>query len=87
MSKISEFTPISEDIQRVVDEKFINQLRAHGPQDQFSAKEPSDQPDTLIKGFFSLSILPQVILIQTTLFENSLKYLPNRAHPLDLVQE
>ena len=52
-SNINEIALISEEIQPVVDEHLINQLKALGLYDQFLAKQPSDDPDIHITGFFS----------------------------------
>ena len=87
LSNISEVAPFSEELQPAVDEQFITQLKAHGLYDQFIAKQPSDDPDIHITGFFSLSSTPQVNLIETNDFEDILNDLPNRTQPLDLVQE
>ena len=87
LSNISEIAPFSEEPQPAVDEQFITQLRAHGLYDQFIAKQHGDNPDTQITGFFSLSSIPQVHLIETNDFEDILNDLPNRTQPLDLVQE
>ena len=87
LSNISEIALFSEEIQPVVDEHLINQLKALGLYHQFLAKQPSDDPDIHITGFFSLSSIPQVNLIETNDFEDILEVLPNRTQPLDLVQE
>ena len=87
LSNISEFAPFSEELQPAADEQFITQLKAHGLYDQFIAKQPSDDPGSHITGFFSLSSIPQVNLIETNDFEDILNDLPNRTQPLDLVQE
>ena len=42
LSNISEIAPFSEEIQPVVDEHLITQLKALGLYDQFLAKQPSD---------------------------------------------
>ena len=86
LSNISEITSFSEEIQPVVDEQFINQLITCGLYDVFS-KKPSDEVDNNIMGFFSLSSILRVNLIQTNNFENILNDLPNRTEPLNLVQE
>ena len=62
-------------------------MKAHGLYDQFYVKQPSDDRDLHITGFFSLSSVPQVNLIETNNFEDFLNEVPNRAQPLDLVQE
>ena len=87
LSNISEVAPFSEELQPAADEQFITQLKAHGLYDQFMAKQPSDDPDIHITGFFSVSPIPQVILTETNDFEDILNDLPNRTQPLDLVQE
>ena len=65
LSNISEIEPFCEELQPAVDEQFITQLKAHGLYDQFIAKQPSDDPDIHITGFFSFSSIPQVNLIET----------------------
>ena len=87
LSNIGEIAPFSEELQPAVDEQFITQLKAHGLYDQFIAKQPSDDPDIHMTGFFSLSSTPQVNLIETNDFRDILNDLPNRTQPLDLVQE
>ena len=62
LSIISEIEPVSEAIQSVVDEQFINQLKADGLHDQFSAKQPIYDPDGNITGFFFLLSITQVNL-------------------------
>ena len=90
-SNISEIAPFSEELQLAIDEQFITQLKTHfylyDLYDQFIAKQPSDNPDIHITGFFSFSSIPQVNLIKTNDFEDILNDLPNRTQPLDLVQE
>ena len=86
-SNISEITPFSEDILPVVDEQFINQLKSHGLCDQFLAKQLSDDPDIHITHLFSISLIPQVSLVETNDFEGILNDIPNRTQPLDLVRE
>ena len=86
-SNISEVAPFSEELQPAVDEQFITQLKAHGLYDQLIAKQPSDDPDIHITCFFSLSSIPQVNLIETNDFEDTLNDLPNRTQPLHLVHE
>ena len=83
----SEFTPFSEDIQPVVDEHFINQLKAHSLYDNFSAKLPNDDPDIHKTGLLFVSLVPQLNLIEDTDFEDILNDLPNLTQPLDLVRE
>ena len=87
MSNISEIEPFSEEIHPVVDEHLINQLKALGFYDQFLAKQPSDNPDFHLTGFYNFSSFPQVDLIETNDFEDILNDLPNRTQSLDLVQE
>ena len=87
LSNINEVAPFSEELQPAVDKQFISQFKAHSLYDQFIAKQPSDDPDIHITGFFSLSSIPQVNLIETNDFEDILNDLPNRTQPLDLVQE
>ena len=87
LSNISEIAPLSEELQPAVDEQFITQLKAHGLYDQFIAKQHGDDPDIHITGFFSLSSIPQVNLIETNDFEDILNDLPNRTQPLDLLQK
>ena len=77
LSIISEIAPFSEELQLAVDEQFITQLTAHGLYDQFMTKQPSDDPDIHITGFFSLSSIPQANLIENNDFENILSDLPN----------
>ena len=86
LPNISEIAPFSEELQPAVDEQFITQLKAHGLYDQFLAKQPSDDLDIHIAGFFSLSSFPQVNLTETNDFEDILNDLPNRTHPLHLIQ-
>ena len=86
LSRISENAPFFEDIQPVADEQFVNQLEAQGLYDQFSVKEPCDDPDVFLTGFFSLSSIRQVNLIQATDFEDVCNNLPNSTQPLVLVQ-
>ena len=87
LSNISEIEPFSEEIHPVVDEHLMNQLKALGLYDQFLAKQPSDDRDTHTRGFFFLSLIPQVSLIEANNFQDILNDLPNRTQPLDLVQE
>ena len=87
LSNVSEVATFSEELQPAVDEQFIIQLKAHGLYEQFIAKQHGDDPDIHITGFFSLSSIPQVYLIETNDFEDILNDLPNRTQPLDLVQE
>ena len=51
------------------------------------AKQPSDDPDFHLTGFYTFSSSPQVNLIETNDFEDILNDLANRTQPLDLVQE
>ena len=53
LSIIGEIALFSGEIQPVVDEHLINQLKALGLYDQFLAKQPSDDPDIHQTGFFS----------------------------------
>ena len=53
LSHIRDVSPFSEELQPTIDEQFITQLKAHGLYDQFIAKQPSDDPDIHITGFFS----------------------------------
>ena len=87
LSTFSEIALFFKEIQPVVDEHLINQLKALGLYDQCLAKQPSDEPDIHITGFFSLPPIPLVNLIETNDFEDILNDLPNRTQPLDLVQE
>ena len=87
LSNINEIARFSEEPQPAVDEQFITQLKAHGLYDHIIAKEPSDDPEIHITGFFSLSSIPQVNLIETNDFQDTLNDSPSRAEPLDLVQE
>ena len=87
LSNISEVAPFSEELQPAVDEQFIIQLKAHGFYEQFITKQHGDDPDIHITGFFSLSSIPQVNLIETNDFEDILNDLLNRTQPFDLVQE
>ena len=87
LSNISEVTPFSQELQSAIDEQFITQLKAHSLYDQFIAKQPSDDTDIHITGFFFFSPLLQVNLIETNDFEDILNDLPNRTQPVDLVQE
>ena len=52
LSNISEIAPISEELKPAVDEQFITQLKAHGLNDQFLAKAPSDKSGIHITGIF-----------------------------------
>ena len=87
LSNNCEIESFSEEIHPVVDEHLIKQLKALGFYDQFLAKQPSDDPDIHITGFYTFSAIPQVNLIETIDFEYILNNLPNRTQPLDLVQE
>ena len=87
LSNITEVAPFSEELQPAAEEQFITQLKAHGLYEQFIAKQHGDDPDFHIRGFFSLSSIPQVNLIETNDFEDILNDLRNRTQPLDLVQE
>ena len=87
LSNISETAPFSEELQPVVDEQFISQLKAHGLYEQFLARQPSDESDIHLTDFFFLSSIPQVNLIKINDFEDVLNDLPSRTQPLDLVQE
>ena len=87
LSNISEIAPFAEELQPVVDEQFITQLKERGLYDQFIAKQPIDDPDFHITGFFSLSSIPQVNLIETNDFAEILNDISNRTQPLDLVQQ
>ena len=51
---INEITPFSEEIQPVVDDQFISQLKISSLYNQFSAKQPSDKSDVKITRLFSL---------------------------------
>ena len=51
------------------------------------AKQPSDDPDINIAGFFSPSSIPQVNMIKTNDFEDILNDLPNRSQPLHFFHE
>ena len=77
----------SEEIQPVVDEHLITQLKALGLYDKFLAKQPSDDPDNNITLFYTISSIRQVNLIETNDFEDILNDLPNRTEPLNLVHE
>ena len=85
-SSISEITPFSEEVHPVVDH-LINQLKVLGLYNQFLAKQPSDDPDINIRGFYTFSSIAQVSLIETNAFEDILNDLPNRTERLDLVHE
>ena len=87
LSTINEIETFSEEIHLVVDEHLINQLKALGLNDQFLAKQPSDDPDIHLTGFNTFSSIPQVNLIETNNFEDILNDSPNRTQPLELVQE
>ena len=87
LSNISEITLLSEDIQHVFDEQFINQLKSHGLYDRFPLKQPSNVTDVHITVLFSLSSIPQVVLIQTNDCEDILNKLRNSTQPLHLVHE
>ena len=87
LSNIREVAPFPEELQPAVDEQFIIQLKAHGLYEQFIAKQHGDDPDIRTTGFFSLSLIPQVNVIETNNFEDFLNDLPNQTQPLDLVQE
>ena len=79
-------TQFSADLPNVVHEHFIKQLRAHGIFDQFLAKAP-DEPHNPVTGFFSLTEVSQVNLIQNDDFKDVLNDLPNRFQTIDLKQE
>ena len=68
LSNISEIAPFSEELQPAVDEQFITQLKASGLFDQFLAKQPSDDSYIHIMGFFSLSSILQISVIETNHF-------------------
>ena len=87
LSNIKEIARFSEEPQPAVDEQFITQLKAHGLYDQFIAKQPGDDQEIHITGFFSLSSIPHVNLIETNDFKDTLNDSPSRAEPLDLFQE
>ena len=87
LSTINEIARLSGELQPAVDEQFITQLKAQGLYDQFIAKQPSDNPDIHITGFFFPSSISQVNLIKTNDFEDILNYLPNRSQPLDFFHE
>ena len=63
LTNISAITLFSEEVQPVVDDQLINQLKVQGLHDQFLAKQPSDDSDVIITGFFSL-LIPLVNLIE-----------------------
>ena len=87
LSSSSEIEPFSEEIHPVVDEHLINQLKALGLYDQVLAKQPTDDPDVRLTGFYTFSSILQVNLIETNDFEDILNVLLNRTQPLDLIQE
>ena len=87
LANISEIAPLFEEIQPVADEHLITQLKALGLYDQFLAKQPNDNPDINITGFYTFSAIPQVNLLEKIDFEDILNNLPNRTEPLDLVHE
>ena len=69
---------------KVVDDQFVNQLKAHGVYDQFLAKTPADEPHIPITGFFfSLTQVLPVNLIDAKDFEDVLNDLANRSQLLD----
>ena len=87
LSNISEIAPFPEELHPVVDEHLINQLKALGLYDQFLAKQPSDNTDINITGFYTFSSIPQVNLMGTNDSEDFLNDFPNITEPLDLVHE
>ena len=82
-----ENTLFSEEVQPVVDDHFISQLKAHGLFDQFLVKQPNDHLDVNVTKFFSLSSIPQVKFFKTKDFEDNLSNLQNPTQTLDLVRE
>ena len=78
---------VSEELQPTIDEQFITQLKGHGLYDQFIVKQPTDDSDIHVTGFFSPSSIRQVYLIETNDFEDILNDLPNPTQTLDLAQE
>ena len=76
-----------EENQLVVDEQFINQLRAQNICEEFSTKEPGGHLGILNTALSPLSSIPQENLIATTDFEESLNDLLKRTQSLDLVKE
>ena len=52
LSNINEVTQFSDDLPNFVDEKFINQFKAHALCDQFLAQTPTNEPDIPITGSF-----------------------------------
>ena len=65
LSNISDTAPFSEEPQPAVDDQLITELTAHGLYDQFLIKQPSDDSNIRIRGFFCLSSIQQVNLIET----------------------
>ena len=55
--------------------------------DDFLAKTPIDGPDIPDTGFFLVTLVRQVNLIETKDFEDVLSPLPGRSRPLNLKQE
>ena len=84
---ICETALFSEELQTAVDQHFITQLKTHDLYDQFIAKQPSDNSDLPIAGFFSFSSIQLVKLIETNDFEDILNHLTNRTQTFDLIQE
>ena len=83
---ISGSVAFSDEKQPAVEEQLVTQLKAHGFYDQFSAKQPCDDSEIQITGFFSFSPTRRVNLIETNFFENIFNYSPNRTQPFVLFQ-
>ena len=86
-SNISEIATFSEEVDSVVYEVFITQLKAHGLYYQFLTKQHSGSPDINITGVYTFSSISQVNLFETNDSGEFLKNSPNRAEPVDLVHE
>ena len=68
-SNIVEVTRIFDDLLKVVDEPFLIKFKAHGLYEHYMRRTPNIEPDNFQSGFFSISQVPQVNLIQTCNFE------------------
>ena len=87
MSNKIELSPFSKEVLPIVDGNLIKQLKAVGLHDQFLAKQPSDDPDINLTGFYTCPSNPQENLIETDVFEVTSNNLSNRTEHLELVQD
>ena len=66
LSNISEITPLSEAIQPFLDKHLISQMKTLGLYDQFLVKQPSDNPDIHITGFYTFHRFHKSTLLKQT---------------------